>query len=367
MGPSPHEFKVLLYGPGLAAAGVATRAWFVGERLRLATANEPLDVAAENLDLRVGGYDGRQWQLTWTDAAGPHAATLPDAATVQDLLRLAPASLRPRLQAAQAQQAGINRRFGLALGFLALLLGLLVVGLGLLYANKDRLSRWATDQISLEQERQLGDFAFARMRPSLQLLEQGAAVTAVNEIGQRLTATSPYPYRFHVAVDPEVNAFALPGGHIVVYTGLLKAADDGEEVAGVLAHEISHVALRHSLRGLVHDLGLRAVLAVFLGDFSGGLWGDLAAQLGELHYSRALESEADRAGLDRLLRAGIDPRGMARFFAKMAARPEGVPEFLSSHPAGDERLSALRQAISARPLPPALTLDIDWKRLRAEL
>jgi predicted Zn-dependent protease len=180
----------------------------------------------------------------------------------------------------------------------------------------------------------------------------------------RLTQGSRYRYQWFVAENPEVNAFDLPGGVIVVHTGLLKAADSVGEVAGVLAHEIQHVEQRHALRAMIHELGWRAVLALALGDLSGGVWGDLAGRLGGLSYGRDLERAADLGGLDALRRAGIAPDGMLDFFGKLARREGPGVALLASHPATDERIEALRRAIATRGAYPVHAPAYDWAGAR---
>lgn len=324
-------------------------------------------IPAGQLHLKTGGFDGRQWLIFWVGQEGTYSAMLQGEEALEEFIASAPPEIAPHLLLAQKQQTRTRQRFTLGVGLLVFLLLLPVLALGLFWANSDRLAHWAVSHISLQQERQLGELAFAQLRPSLRLLEQGEAPAALNRIGQRLSGESLYPYRFHVALDPAINAYALPGGHIVVNTGLLLAADTAGEVAGVLAHEISHVEQRHSLRNLVHELGWRGVLGVTLGDFSGGIWGDLVAHLGALSYGRELESEADREALEVLRRAQVAPHGLETFFAKQSSRTDAMPVWLSSHPADEQRLAQLRSAISRQPVDDVVPLDIDWERVKADL
>lgn len=367
MGIPTPEFKVLLYGPGLHPAGVRARARFEDSYLIVFAQNAMLTVAARQITLKTGGYDGRQRMIVWVAKEGTYSAMLQGEEALEAFIQLAPPKIGRQLHQVRKQQALTGRRFSLSLALLALLLLLPLLALGLFWTNADRLSLWAVSHISLEQERQLGELAYDQIRPSLKELSTCHAAEAVEAIGKRLTAESNYRYQFHVVVDPQINAYALPGGQIVVNTGLLKAADGAGEVAGVLAHEISHVELRHSLRNLVHALGWRALLGVALGNFSDGLWGDLATRLGNLSYSRELESEADKEGLEILRRAGVTPHGMETFFKKMAARKDNGPTLLSTHPAGEERLAALHAAIAQQARYDIHPFAIDWKRVKADL
>jgi Zn-dependent protease with chaperone function len=367
MGIPTPEFKILLYGPGQPPGGLRARARFEGNYLVVFTHGAMLTVPAQQIHLKAGGYDGRQWLIVWVAQEGIFSAMLQGEAALEAFIELAPAEIGRQLHQAQISQTRSGLRFRLGQALLVLLLLLPVLALGLFWANADRLSQWAVSHISLEQERQLGELAYAQMRPSLKLLKKSHATAAVEAIGKRLTAESSYRYQFHVVVDPQINAYALPGGHILVNTGLIKAVDGAGEVAGVLAHEIGHVEQRHTLRNMVHALGWRALLGVALGNFSDGLWGDMAGRLGNLSYSRELESEADREGLKILRRAGVTPHGMETFFKKMAAGKYSAPALLSSHPASAERLAALRAASAQEPREDIHPFAIDWERVKADL
>jgi Zn-dependent protease with chaperone function len=340
-----NDGKGLLFGPGLAASGVPARAWFSGVTLWVEHEGGRLSASTERLTARLGGFDGRQRSLAWQTGNGPFSLQLPDGPETDAWLAGAPAPLRVHFGALGRSR---TRRFGFGAGLIAAVLLLPFALLGLFWLNADRITGWAAGHVSPAQEQQLGDLAFAQMRPTLKLIESGLAPAMVREIGARLTAGSKYRYQWFVVDSPEVNAFAMPGGYVVVYSGLIEAADSAEEVAGVLAHEVQHVELRHSLRNLIHGLGWRAVLALAMGDVSGGVWVGLADQLGSLRYGRDLERQADLEGLRALRRAGIGPDGMVSFFAKLADKEGPGVVWLSSHPETTERMDALRQAIAGQ-------------------
>ena len=162
---------------------------------------------------------------------------------------------------------------------------------------------------------------------------------------------SGYEFKFHIMDDTNVNAFAIPGGHVVILTGLLEAADSGEEVAGVLAHEMAHVTRRHSLRNIVKSAGLLIILQAALGDTSGllGLATEASRFLLQQKFSRDFEREADETGWTYLVQAQVDPRGMTRFFEKLrdlmaesdTAAMEGALALANTHPTSQERIDRL--------------------------
>jgi len=347
---------------------MATQASLAGGRLTLRVGEDlHQSVAAAQLDISVGGFDGRQWLLAWDAPEGRFTLLLPPGILDGGLLQALPAELAGRFEQARRQQGRVGRRFRLAAGLLALLFLLPLLLLGVFWLNADRIAGWAASHVSLEHEVRLGELAFAQMEAELKLLPDGPMPAMVAAVGNRLTAGSAYHYQWHVAVDPQVNAFALPGGHVVVYTGLLQAAESAEEVAGVLAHEVQHVEMRHSLKNLLHSLGWRALLALALGDFSGGVWAGMAERLGQLGYGRDLERQADLGGIAALRRAGIAPEGMASFFAKLARQEGRQVELLSSHPATEDRMHALWQAMAVQGAYAASPLPYDWRGLQASL
>lgn len=167
-----------------------------------------------------------------------------------------------------------------------------------------------------------------------------------------------FPFSFHVVYDKNINAFALPGGPIFIYTATILAADNEAQLAGVMAHEMSHIALRHGTheasKGNVVNL-----LAGIAGAATGnGMMGALARagiNLGAnsvlLHYSREAESQADYNGAQIMADAGYDPVQMAEFFRKLETKSNQglVAQFLSDHPNPGNRVKAVEQEIQYMP------------------
>lgn len=198
-------------------------------------------------------------------------------------------------------------------------------------------------------------------------------------IGQMIARLEPHArtrgldFRFHIVESDAVNAFALPGGRIVVYTGLLRQATQPEQVAGVLAHEMSHAALRHGLRAVARSIGVRYSLSLLLGDATGLIdYARSGAVIAVIQgYSRDQEREADAEGVRMMRAAGVDPRGLAEFFARMKrdpdARTPGVMQWLSSHPDHDERIRNVRELSRGAPENSTPPLAIDWSAVQARL
>ncbi|MEI8151424.1 MAG: M48 family metalloprotease [Hyphomicrobiales bacterium] len=247
--------------------------------------------------------------------------------------------------------------------------GLLIGGIVWQY---DRIAAWAVDLVSIEQEAKFGEIIFSQQKAGLKLVE-GPALEMVKDIGGQLTANSRHKFQFFVTEDNAVNAYAMPGGFVVMHTGLLRKADTPEEVAGVLAHEVQHVERRHSLRRITQSLGLTAALSVLMGDMSGlaSLGGDFL----QLKFSRDHETEADREGLKVMVAAKINPVGMRDFFGKLAEDSklaENLKQnlgFLSTHPASAERIADIDRLIKALPdeARQAESLKFDFVAIKASI
>lgn len=169
----------------------------------------------------------------------------------------------------------------------------------------------------------------------------------VSAVGQRLAATSSrpdIPYHFLVVADNAVNAFATMGGYVYINRGLMKLAENEAELAGVVAHEIAHIAARHSVNRM-KDIALSQGLMTAAGLRSNTLVQMMVEMGVNLPMSREAELEADELGLDNLIRAGYAPIGMVTFMAKLQSRGPSPPEFLSAHPLSQNRVRALRSQL----------------------
>lgn len=189
----------------------------------------------------------------------------------------------------------------------------------------------------------------------------------VAKVGRRIVDASRdrrkgITYRFTVIDQPRViNAFALPGGHIYVYSGLILAARSEAELASVLGHEVGHVTSRHAARSLGTAFGLETLSRLAMGDDPGTvaqLATAIAAQGYMSRHSRDAEREADSRGLDYLIAAGYDPNAMPSFFdtlARQSGSAHALEKFFASHPQPGERAKALRQSIRDRKAPKGRT------------
>jgi len=266
-----------------------------------------------------------------------------------------------------ARRAGQRSRRGVAW---------MLIGLSLLQP--------ACGSLSVSEEKQLGAEAARELEGQLDFVRDKYIVDYVEAIGRQLvTASSPqqFDYEFYVVDDDTLNAFALPAGHIYIHTAIILEAANVSELAGVMAHEVGHVALRHVAKnynrqrntGLLYQLGV-VLSSLFIGGYAaagGQLLGQIAAVAYINQFTREAEAEADEFAVGVLPYAGYDPNGLVTFFETL--RQEGgaqAPEFLSSHPSTENRIRETRALIAALDLGPGLRvtdaggLEIIQRRIR---
>lgn len=181
----------------------------------------------------------------------------------------------------------------------------------------------------------------------------------LTNLGLRLASKLPtrgvqYPWEFHCVNSKEINAFALPGGYVFVNRGAIEVADNEAQLAAVMGHELSHVALRHGTAQASKAQLMQGAAGIFGGIFGGSAGGALLTQgvaLGAgsvlLHYSRSDETQADVLGTQALYDNGYDPRAMAQFFEKLEAETKGKnpPQFLSDHPNPGNRVARVDEEV----------------------
>jgi predicted Zn-dependent protease len=217
--------------------------------------------------------------------------------------------------------------------------------------------------VSVEQEVQLGQQAQAEIAKEMPVLQDATLDRYIENVGRRLAANAPgpkYPYSFGVVNYRELNAFALPGGPIYVHRGTIAAARSEAQLAGVMAHEVAHVAQRHAAKQISQGIvanGLLGLLGAVLDD---GGRGEQAARIGAsvvaqsvfMKFSRDDEREADRVGAEIMERAGWDPHGLAEFMQVLhdtqKRSPGSVETFFSSHPSPAGRVQDLQGMVNGR-------------------
>lgn len=232
--------------------------------------------------------------------------------------------------------------------------------------------------ISVEEEKQLGDKFAVEIEKQHKVVNDPEVQSYINRLGSKLVTgvrQVDFPYTFKVVEDKSINAFAVPGGHTYVNTGLIKAAESETELAAVMAHEINHVVARHSTRQMTQQYGYQLVVGLLLGN-QGDLAkvaADMFGKAGSLYYSRGMESEADALGVETMYKAGYNPQGMVTFFKKLETTgggdPSKVAQFFSSHPNTSQRIADIQKEIAAKYPPKTFTAVSagDFNRIKARI
>jgi predicted Zn-dependent protease len=233
----------------------------------------------------------------------------------------------------------------------------------------------STAPLTVEEERRLGVEVEQQVRKQMKFVRDEAVVGYVAGLGNdllRVMGPQPFEYDFYVVEDPELNAFAVPGGTVYIHTGLILKARNASELIGVMGHEVGHVYLRHVAQnyrrqrntGIAQQLGVLA---------AGVLAGGAAAQatnlvtgLGAMAYlnqfGREAEREADAFAVRTVPKAGYDPNGITSFFGTLMKQYGDTGDsFLSSHPATKERIENTQRLIREEHLPPGLKVHDDGR------
>lgn len=232
------------------------------------------------------------------------------------------------------------------------------------------LAETLASSVPVSWETNLGRSAITRVAPRNRVCRDRESVAALRTILDRLLAASersPYEFQLDVVRDSYVNAFAAPGGFIVVTNGLLRTARTPDELAGVLAHEIQHVTRRHTTRAIIREMPLRLALSAVFGGSGVETAAGMVGSLGALRYRRADEVEADVGGMRMLQAARVDPSGMVAFMRTLEARHQSAPRlvsYLSSHPRTADRVAALEALARQASYEPKPLLDsATWQRI----
>ncbi len=270
--------------------------------------------------------------------------------------------------------------------FLAGILVLILFFYGALKIAPNYFVEQFVEKIPVEWEETLGDMVLSAFPVDpdpdpkiIQLLQN-----IIRLLKQSVPEGTPYDLKVYILPTNKVNALALPGGNIIIFEGLLKLADSPEELAGVLAHEAQHIFLKHSTQGILRNFASGVLLALVMGDANAVMDGlvSMAGQLNTLGFSRKMELEADRKGMELMLHAKINPRGMLSIFEKLMkeelrlenskrsnSSKKDVNEifsYLSTHPSAKSRLKILEDQIqeNAKKLWIPLYPNSSWNRIK---
>lgn len=374
-----NKIKITFYGPELPSGGQVMHCAVGKNEVYISTLSAAHVHTIKLVDLQasVVGFDHDQLQLSWRYQSEDYSFIPSDKSEQKKLISTLPKNDIPGLvqwkRSTQSQSwvwKGVLYTFGVV-----------AIAAGALIWQYDRVTTWAASQVSMKTEKNIGESVLKSLNASQNLLSQGEGVNVIRDIGQKITAGSRYQYQWFVSKDPEVNAYAIPGGIIVVNRGLLNLVDSPNELAAVLAHEVQHVEERHALKNMLNSAAMATVILAVLGDTNAVVL-LMAHQVSTQYFSRQVESEADLKGIRLLQSKNIDAAGMSSFFKKMDAyakkmqagenegsddKPSQMASWFSSHPDTLIRIQYIEQYITSHPCNTCTTLNWNHAALRAEL
>jgi beta-barrel assembly-enhancing protease len=194
-------------------------------------------------------------------------------------------------------------------------------------------------------EQKTGDFIWETIQKTEKENREISITRAIDSIADKICFANNIERKMikvHVVNKPEINAFALPNGHLVVYTGLILASDNQDELTGVIGHELAHIQLNHVMKKLVKEVGLSVLVSMTVGKNDSKISQEIAKMLSSSAFDRSLEKDADLKAVDYLIKAKINPEPFANFLYKLSGSNGDTDKYLSwinTHPESKERAS----------------------------
>jgi predicted Zn-dependent protease len=197
----------------------------------------------------------------------------------------------------------------------------------------------STDEV----EEKLGDIFWEAISENEKIITNNFINTTIDSIVNKICTSNTIDkagLKVHVVEKDEINAFALPNGHLVIYSGLIQNCDNPEELAGVMSHEIAHIQLKHVMKKLVKEIGLSVLISLTLGNAGSEVLSETIRLLSSSAYDRSIEKEADLKAVDYMINAKINPENLANFLYKLSENENEINAYLSwisTHPESKER------------------------------
>lgn len=230
------------------------------------------------------------------------------------------------------------------------------------------------NRVADQTEQKLGDKFWEVFQQSEKEIQNVHVVNSVDSIVQAICKANSIDQdrlKIHILEKTDINAFALPNGHLVVYSGLILNSDNPEELAGVIGHEIAHIELNHVMKKLVKEIGLSVLISMTTGNGGGEIIKETAKMLSSTAFDRGLEKDADMTAVDYLIKAKINPEPFANFLYKLSTTKSNSIEYfdwINTHPDSKERSEYIIQYSNGKSTDylPILSAD-QWNRTKAEM
>lgn len=339
------------------------------QRVHICVSPQQLQISSLHSPLNSSGqtFFSSEFKITKGPTTDQYRINLP---SHQSFLIVTDPSFIPYLKKNNRSALPIHVRLPLPL--ILALMCLLVVGctLSSFKAVVPKVEDWVADKVPPDLEKKLGDILIKQIPIDTQLSEEQINVLKKCE---KLLNTYPkkkdIPYQLYLVEDTSViNAFAMPGGHIVFYTGILKFMENQDEFMAVLFHEAGHIYHRHSVQQVIRTASFSLLLAVIMGETTGltGLVLQNSEMLLNRHYSREAERESDEFALEMLSHYQVDVKGMMDFFERLEKKESNtaVAKLISTHPTSQSRKENAKKALEQQKTTVDLLTQKEWEILK---
>jgi predicted Zn-dependent protease len=252
-----------------------------------------------------------------------------------------------------------------------ILIGFLIVWFA--FSQLDFMTFFKIEKRTTTVENTLGDLIWGEIAGTENVVTNDSVIKTLDQLLQpicdanNLTRDS---LKVHIVQKEEINAFALPNNHLVVYTGLINDCKKQESLQGVLGHEIAHIELNHVMKKLSKEIGFSVLFSVTAGDKGGAILKEIFKTLSSSAYDRTLEKDADMASVDYMIAANLDPKPFADFMFQMSLDNEMEKSlyWISSHPESEARAKYIMEYIKGKQVKSKTTLsDKNWKNFQQQV
>lgn len=251
---------------------------------------------------------------------------------------------------------------------------LLFFGTWIALLQIDWIKVFRVQQVTDNTAQKLGELFWESFKKSEKEIKNIHVVNAVDSIVTHICKANKIDsdkLKIHVLSKDDINAFALPNGHLIIYSGLILNSDNQEELAGVIGHEMAHIALNHVMKKLVKEIGLSVLISMATGHSGAEVIKETAKTLSSLAFDRSLEKEADMKAVDYLVKANVNPEPFANFLYKLSDRDHEALKYLtwlSTHPDSKERARDIIEYSKGKRTAYTSILSIGtWDKLRVAL
>lgn len=343
--------RLLVHGPGLPAQGALLPVTFGAQALRVEEPDGVVEVPYDQLTTRPGGWSGESLLLEWDTPHGARSLLLDQPRRFAGLVESLPPDMRRRLD---SWRHDVRRNRRVLHGSLVVVIAatmLPLIGISILMLNAGAVARRAVDKLPDAWVQQLDQQAVRDLHVAGRLRERGVAAARFRGVATALAdnADAAVDWTFLLVEDPRHDAVALPGGTVVLWSGLMREMHSDAELAGVLAHQMAHVIHRHTLQQTLRQLGLRTTLGLVV--FGDGTLGEVDARtsalLTQTKYTRPQEAQARQSAERLVQRAGWEPSGYDALVQRLDRLASSLPAILETHPRPDGRQRALETSARA--------------------